>query len=93
MEEQLNILKKENEELKKQNLELQEHLKKYTNGNNHKKYYDKNKEKIKEIGANYLQKLKIENPDKLKEYRRNYYLKKKQQKLNNGNNKIDKYNI
>ena len=42
MEEQLNILKKENEELKKQNLELQEHLKKYTNGNNHKKYKHRN---------------------------------------------------
>ena len=31
-----------------------------------------------EIGANYLQKLKEENPEKLKEYRRTYYLKKKE---------------
>jgi hypothetical protein len=90
MEEELNTLKKENEILRKQNLELQEHLKKYTNGNNHKRYYEKNKEKVKEIGLNYLQKLKVENPEKLKEYRRNYYLKKKQQKLDNiNNNKIN----
>jgi hypothetical protein len=83
MEEELNTLKKENEVLRKQNLELQEHLKKYTNGNNHKRYYEKNKEKVKEIGSNYIQKLKVENPEKLKEYRRTYYLKKKQQKLDN----------
>jgi hypothetical protein len=83
MEEELNTLKKENEVLRKQNLELQECLKKYTNGNNHKRYYEKNKEKVKEIGSNYLQKLKVENPEKLKEYRRTYYLKKKQQKLDN----------
>ena len=87
MEEELNTLKKENEILRKQNLELQEHLKKYTNGNNHKRYYEKNKEKVKEIGANYLQKLKVENPEKLKEYRRTYYLKKKKRKLYN--NKIN----
>jgi hypothetical protein len=83
MEEELNTLKKENEVLRKQNLKLQEHLKKYTNGNNHKRYYEKNKEKVKEIGSNYLQKLKVENPEKLKEYRRTYYLKKKQKKLDN----------
>ena len=37
----------------------------------------KNKEKVKEGGANYLKKLKEENPDKLKEYRRTAYLNKK----------------
>jgi hypothetical protein len=36
------------------------------------------KEKVMELGANYLQKLKEENPEKLKEYRRTYYLKKKE---------------
>ena len=83
---ELNIIKKENEDLKKQILQLQERLKKYTNGDNHKRYYEKNKEKVKEIGANYLQKLKVENPEKLKEYRRTYYLKKKKEKLNYINN-------
>jgi hypothetical protein len=75
--EEIDIIKKENEELKKKNIELEERLKKYTNGDNHKRYYEKNKEKVMELGANYLNKLKEENPEKLKEYRRTYYLKKK----------------
>ena len=64
--------------LKQKIQELEERLKKYTNGDNHKRYYEKNKDKVKEIGANYLNKLKEENPEKLKEYRRTYYLKKKE---------------
>jgi len=76
--EYVDIIKKENEELKNKVQELEERLKKYTNGDNHKRYYEKNKDKIKEQGTNYLKKLKEENPDKLKEYRRNYYLKKKE---------------
>ena len=60
---------------------LEERLKKYTCGKNHKKYYEKNKEKVMENSANYLQKLKEENPEKLKEYRRNYYLKRKENKI------------
>ena len=66
--------------LKVQNLQLNETivtLKKYTNGYNHKRYYEKNKEKYKELGANYLQKLKTDNPEKLKEYRHTAYEKKK----------------
>ena len=85
--EKIDMIKKENEELKKKNVELEERLKKYTNGDNHKRYYEKNKEKIKEQGINYLKKLKEENPEKLKEYRRNYYLKKKQI-LSNKNKEI-----
>jgi predicted MPP superfamily phosphohydrolase len=85
--EEIDIIKKEVEEWKKKNGELEERLKKYTNGDNHKRYYEKNKEKVMELGANYLQKLKEENPEKLKEYRRTYYLKKKNEKLNS--NKID----
>ena len=53
-------LNQENEELKKKNAELEERLKKYTNGDNHKRYYEKHKEKYKELGSNYLQKLKEE---------------------------------
>jgi predicted secreted protein len=85
--EEIDIIKKEVEELKKKNVELEERLKKYTNGDNHKRYYKKNKEKVMELGANYLQKLKEENPEKLKEYRRTYYLKKKNEKVNS--NKIE----
>lgn len=80
-------LEQENILLKQKIQELEERLKKYTNGDNHKRYYEKNKDKVKEIGANYLNKLKEENPEKLKEYRRTYYLKKKNEKLNS--NKID----
>jgi predicted MPP superfamily phosphohydrolase len=71
-------LEQENVLLKQKIQELEERLKKYTNGDNHKRYYEKNKDKVKEIGANYLNKLKEENPEKLKEYRRTYYLKKKE---------------
>jgi hypothetical protein len=80
-------LQKQIEDLKSKNMDLEERLKKYTNGDNHKRYYEKNKNKIKEQGTTYLKKLKEENPEKLKEYRRNYYLKKKdkmkQQEKNN----------
>jgi hypothetical protein len=68
----------ENKNLKDKVIELEERLKKYTCGKNHKKYYEKNKEKVMENGANYLHKLKQENPDKLKEYRRRAYLKRKE---------------
>jgi predicted MPP superfamily phosphohydrolase len=78
-------LQKENDELRNKVQELEERLKKYTNGENHKRYYEKNKDKIKEQGSNYLKKLKEENPEKLKEYRRNYYLKKKQLKEQDNN--------
>lgn len=82
--EEIDAIKKENEELKKTNAELEERLKKYTNGDNHKRYYEKNKEKVKEIGTNYLQKLKEENPEKLKEYRKRAYQKRKE-KINQEN--------
>lgn len=70
-------LVEENEKLKNEIIELKEQLKKYTYGNTHRRYYEKNKEKVKEGGANYLKKLKEENPEKLKEYRRTAYLNKK----------------
>jgi hypothetical protein len=68
-------------QLQAQNLDLEQRLKKYTNGENHKRYYEKNKEKIKETGASYLQKLKAENPEKIKEYSHRAYLNQKEKKL------------
>ena len=68
-------------DLKTQNMDLEQRLKKYTNGENHKRYYEKNKEKIKETGASYLQKLKAENPEKIKEYSHRAYLKQKEKKM------------
>jgi predicted ATP-grasp superfamily ATP-dependent carboligase len=41
-------LKKQNEEYKNRIKELETQLKKYTNNERHKKYYEKNKERIKQ---------------------------------------------
>jgi hypothetical protein len=82
-----NNLVVENELLKQRVNELEEKLKKYTNGNNHKNYYEKNKEIVKEKGSMYLKKLKEENPDKIKEYAKRAYLKKKE-KLKKENGEI-----
>ena len=68
----------ENKMLKEKVIELEERLKKYTHTDSHKKYYEKNKEKIIEFANKNLFKLKNENPDKLKEYRRRAYLKRKE---------------
>ena len=73
-------LKMKLEKMEKYVKELEDNLKKYTNNNRHLKYYENNKEVVKERTKNYVEKLKNENPDKLKEWRRNYYLKKKEKK-------------
>jgi hypothetical protein len=76
MEELLNkikILEEENDKLKIELTETNEHLKKYTAPKRSKKYYEAHKEDL-------LQKMKM-NPipsDKRKEYNKNYYLKKKE---------------
>lgn len=73
-------LKLKLEKMEKYVKELEDNLKKYTNNNRHLKYYENNKEIVKERTKNYVEKLKNENPDKLKEWRRTYYLKKKEKK-------------
>ena len=73
----ITILVEENEKLKTEIIELKEQLKKYTYGNTHKRYYEKNKEIVNEKAKERLKKLADENPDKLKEYRRRAYLKRK----------------
>jgi hypothetical protein len=83
-----NELLRENALLLKRIEELETRLKKYTNGENHKRYYEKNKNKIKETGTAYLQKLKAENPDKLKEYSHNAYQRKKLKKQQEEEEKI-----
>lgn len=74
-------LKEINQMLLKKIEGLEIRLKKYTNGDNHKRYYEKNKLKIKESGSLYLQRLKTENPDKIKEYSRAAYARKKEKAL------------
>ena len=83
--ETIDELKNENNKLKNENIELKtkledtiKHLQKYTNGDRHKRYYEKNKDAIKQNGTNYKIKLKEENPDKLKEYAHRAYLKQKE---------------
>ena len=83
--EEKSILKFKIIELTNKIVELEERLKKYTNGSNHKRYYEKNKEKIKESGSNYLQKLKLENPEKLKEYSKRAYANKKKKQTEKEN--------
>jgi hypothetical protein len=57
-------------------------LEKYTNNDRHKRYYEQNKERVKENAKQYLNRLKKENPDKLKEYRHKAYIKRKTEKTN-----------
>ena len=75
---------KENQELKVLVSELQEKLKKYTNPDAHKAFYEKNKEKIIKESSERLKKLAESNPEKIKEYRHRAYLKRKE-KLKNEN--------
>jgi hypothetical protein len=74
----------ENKQLKLLVEELQEKLKRYTNPDRNKKYYENNKEKFIQNSNDRLKNLKESNPDKLKEYRKNAYLKRKE-KLKNEN--------
>lgn len=71
----------ENEKLKQTIIELQNQLSKYTNTDRHKRYYENNKDRIKQNAMRYIEKLKIENPEKLKEYRHKSYLKRKELSL------------
>jgi len=66
-----NILKEENEKMKKQ-LE--------TYNNSRKNYYEKNKHIVNEKAKERLKKIAQENPDKIKEYAKKAYLKQKEKK-------------
>lgn len=65
------------QQLKNRIYELEEHLKKYTNGEGHKRYYEKNKEVVIQKANERKEKLKETNPEKIKEYARRAYLKRK----------------
>lgn len=71
-------LKKENDELKKHINNLEEHLKKYTNNKQHIKYYNNHKDLVKERSKNYMEKIKETNPEKIKEWRHTAYLNRKE---------------
>ena len=61
---------------------LKTRLSKYTNNERHKKYYENNKDKVKQNAKLYIERLKEENPEKLKEYRKRAYMNKKQKDAN-----------
>lgn len=65
---------------------LKTKLEKYTNNERHRKYYEKNKERVKENAKQYLNRLKEENPEKLKEYRHRAYMKRKEKINSEGDN-------
>lgn len=71
-------LYKEIHNLRSQVQVLKSQLEKYTNNDRHKRYYNNNKDKIKQNARRYIEKLKDENPDKLKEYRKKAYMNRKQ---------------
>jgi phage/plasmid primase-like uncharacterized protein len=75
----------ENFTLKKTIEELEEKLKTYTNNHRHKKYYEKNKETMKEKAKEYMKKMKEEHPEKIKEWSHNAYLNQKAKKLQQTN--------
>jgi len=63
--------------LREQVKTLKARLAKYTNNDRHKRYYENNKDKVKQNAKKYIEKLKEENPEKLKEYRHKAYLNRK----------------
>ena len=64
--------------LKQQVNTLKARLAKYTNNERHKKYYENNKDKVKQNAKQYIERLKEDNPEKLKEYRKRAYMNRKQ---------------
>ena len=75
-------LKDENINLKLEIEELTKKLKKYTNTESHRKYYEIHKTEVKDNATKYLKNLKETNPEKIKEYRQRAYQKLKLKKQN-----------
>lgn len=69
----IQLLKKENEELKNKVIELEERLKKYTAPARSKTYYENHKEELLEKMKKYKQ-----TPEQIKERNRKAYLKRKE---------------
>lgn len=79
--EEYNKVIEENKCLKSKIDELEERLKIYTNNHRHKKYYEKNKETMKEKAKDYMKRIKEEHPEKIKEWSKNAYQNQKAKKL------------
>lgn len=70
---EIQLLKKENEELKNKVIELEERLKKYTAPARSKTYYENHKEELLEKMKKYKP-----TPEQIKEKNRKAYLKRKE---------------
>ena len=70
---EVQLLRKENEDLKNKVVELEEKLKKYTAPARSKAYYENHKDELLEKMKKYKQ-----TPEQIKERTRNAYLKKKE---------------
>jgi hypothetical protein len=70
---EVQLLKKENEELKNKVVELEERLKKYTAPARSKTYYENHKEELLEKMKKYKP-----SPEQIKEKNRKAYLKRKE---------------
>ena len=70
---EVQLLRKENEDLKNKVVELEEKLKKYTAPSRSKIYYENHKDELLEKMKKYKQ-----TPEKIKERNRKAYLKKKE---------------
>lgn len=78
------LLQNEILSLKQENEQLKEHLKKYTNPDRKKKYYEAHKEEIlKKAAEKNIDKEYNVSKEKKKEYNRRAYLKRKQSVLEN----------
>ncbi len=75
----MDALIKENEELKKEIYVLRQQLNSLSESK--KKYYENNKDIVKEKASQRLKKIAEENPEKIKEYRKKAYLKRKEKLL------------
>ena len=74
---EVQILKKENEELKNKVIELEERLKKYTAPARSKTFYENHKEELLEKMKKYKP-----TPEQIKEKNRKAYLKRKEKQEN-----------
>ena len=79
----MEALLKENEALKNEIAELRQQVNFLADKK--KKYYETNKDTIKEKASRRLKKIAEENPEKIKEYRRKAYLNRKEKLLKEKN--------
>ena len=80
----LKVLEEENKILEEENSKLKLIFENYNNSR--KKYYENNKDIVKQRAKEGLKKITEENPEKIKQYRRTAYLNRKEKLKNIENN-------